>query len=143
MMSENPTYTVRWYDAEHTIVICEVHRSWTWNDAYAAVGELNRLSTSVDHGVYTIFHFLETVSTLPKGNAIPNLKSLAKTDQPNDEMTFFVSFSRLLEGLMTIAGNIYGIRAVSAKFRFVESLDVALEQIQQHKREKSARDEAS
>ena len=103
--------------------------------AYAAIDELNALSTSVPHGVYTIFHFFETASQMPKGSAIPNLKNLANTDKANDQLTFFVGFSRLLEGLMSIAGNVYGIKAVKNKFRFIGTLEAALEQIEQHKRE--------
>jgi hypothetical protein len=132
-MNPAKPYTVRWYDAEHTIVMCEIHHQWTWNDAYAALDELNQLSTSVSYGVYTIFHFLQSASSVPKGSAIPNLKNLVNTDQPNDQLTFFVGFSRLLEGLMNIAGNVYGIKNVKSKLRFVNSLDMALEQIQQHK----------
>lgn len=115
--------------------MCEVQHTWTWNDAYAALDELNQLSTSVTHGVYTIFHFIESASTLPRGSAIPNLKNLVSTDQPNDQLTFFVGFSRLLEGLMNITGNVYGLKLVKTKLRFVYTLEIALKQIQQHKRE--------
>jgi hypothetical protein len=137
-MNETKPYRVYWYDDEKSIVVCEIEQAWTWNDAYAALDELNLLSTSVTHGVYTIFHFHEMTSGLPKGSAIPNIKNLANTDKPNDQLTFFVGFSRLLEGLMNITGNLYRIKTVASKLRFVGSFEAALDQIQQHKRTRAA-----
>lgn len=136
-MNQPKPYRIYWQDAEKTILVCEVHDAWTWNDAYAALEELNQSSTGVNHGVYTIFHFIESASALPKGSAIPNLKNLINTDKPNDQLTFFVGFSRLLEGLMNIAGNVYSIATVKSKLRFVGTLEAALNQIQEHKREKA------
>jgi hypothetical protein len=43
-------WSFRWYDDAHTILVCDVHDRWTWQDAYDVVQEQIRLMATVNHG---------------------------------------------------------------------------------------------
>jgi hypothetical protein len=130
-------YRISWYDAEKTILVCEVTERWSWDETYAVVGEMNRWCSTVQHGVYTIFHFQNKGVLLPGGKtAIADIRKLIDTEHPNDELILFIGASALVNSLVNIAGQVYGMRNILNRFRFVYSMEEALIKIERHKTEK-------
>ncbi len=73
---------VKWYDAEHTILVATIAKDTTWSDYHNAVDQIIKEASQVNYRVDIIFH--DEVG-MPAGNPMPHLKQgisrLAK--QPN------------------------------------------------------------
>jgi hypothetical protein len=131
-----PKYTISWYDAEKTILLCEVKERWSWDEAHALISEMNQWCSTVKHGVYSLFHFQRNASLLPQGKtAISNMRKLISIEHPNDQLLIFIGASTLVATLANIAGQVYGMRKIMARVRFISALDEALNVIEQHKNE--------
>jgi hypothetical protein len=127
-------FNIAWFDLEHTILICEIKETWTWDEAYIVINEMNDLCSTVNHGVYTIFHFQGTTALFPVGgSAINNIRRLASINSENDELVFFVRSNAMVSRLIKIAGQVYKLAELTGHFRFVQNLEEALVLIQQHK----------
>jgi len=127
-------YRISWYDADKTILLCEVTERWSWDETYAVIHEMNRWCSAAQHGVYTIFHFHNKTALLPGGRtAIADIRKLIDNEHPNDQLILFVGASALVTSLVNIAGQVYGMRSILARFRFVYSLEEALLKIERHK----------
>lgn len=133
-----PKYTISWYDAEKTILLCAIVERWSWEEAMAVIDQLNAWCSTVNHGVYTIYHFQRNATLLPQGKtAIADVRKLINTEHPNDQLIIFVGASSLVTTLVNIAGQVYGMRQIVARFRFVSSFEEALRVIAQHKQNAS------
>jgi hypothetical protein len=131
-----PKYRIRWYDPEKTILLCEVMERWSWEETHSVIQKMNDTCSTVQHGVYSIFHFQKNASLLPQGKtAIGDVRKLIETEHPNDQLIIFIGASTLVTSLVNIAGQVYGMRNIIARFRFVYSLEEALTAVGQHKAE--------
>jgi hypothetical protein len=129
-------YTLSWYDPEHTILLCEIMERWSWEDTHAVIAEMNEWCSTVQHGVYSVFHFQRNATLLPQGKtAITDVRKLMNTEHPNDQLIIFVGVSSLVTTLVNIAGQVYGMRNITGRLRFVQSFADALEAIDAHKQE--------
>ena len=132
-------YTISWYDAEQTILLCDVTERWSWEETHAIIKQMNDWVSTVQHGVYTIFHFQRNAAMLPQGRtAMSDVRRIMDTQHPNDELIFFIGASALVTSLVNIAGQVYKMRDIISRFRFVYSMEEALTEIAQHKAEKSS-----
>lgn len=130
-------FNIAWYDLEHTILMCDIKETWTWEEAYAVITEMNNLCSTVNHGVYTIFHFQGNTALIPVGkSAINNIRRLVSIKSENDELVFFVRSHMMFSKLINIAGKVYKIAELTGHFRFVNNLEDALAMIQKDKRQK-------
>jgi hypothetical protein len=128
-------WSYRWYDADQTILVCDVRDSWTWDEAYAIVQEQARLLQSVSHGVHTIF-WLHGIARVPQdGTGLPNLRKLLTMRQPNSQMVVFIGINRFGETLAAMMNKVYGMRSQIAMYRFVSSIEEALDEIALFERE--------
>lgn len=129
------TTRISWYDEERTVLLCEVFKRWTWDEAHKVIKELNDVwCSSVNHGVYTVYVFGPSAALLPYGgSAIPNIRRLINTEHPNDQLIIFANAGALVTRLINIAAQVYGLRSVVSKFRFVPTLDAALREVEMHK----------
>ena len=134
--SEN--YRISWYDDEHTILLCEVTRRWTWEEAYRVVAQMNEWCSTVNHGVYSVYVFGTNANLLPYGSsAISSIRRLINTAHPNDRLVMFANAGTLVSRLIGIASQVYGLRDIVANFRFPRDFEAALQEIEQHKRTES------
>ncbi|MBZ0287377.1 MAG: hypothetical protein K8I30_07170 [Anaerolineae bacterium] len=125
-----------WYDPEKTILLCEVKERWSWDEALAVINQMNDWCSTVQHGVYSVYHFQRNAALLPQGKtAIADVRRLINTEHPNDQLILFVGASSLVTTLVNIAGQVYGMRKIVSRFRFVQTMDEALAAIAQHKSE--------
>jgi hypothetical protein len=140
MMDESEDkYTISWYDAEQTILLCDVTERWSWQETHAIIQQMNDWVSTVQHGVYTIFHLQHKATLLPQGRiAMSDVRRIIDTQHPNDELIFFIGASTLVTSLVNIAGQVYKMRDIISQFRFVYSMEEALTEIAQHKVEKAS-----
>jgi hypothetical protein len=119
-------YTLRWYDEEQTIILIDIVKTWTWEDAYAAIKQQVAMTESVAHPVHAIFHF-HNVPAVPRKFGLTHIAKLMKTRAPNEELAVFVGTHALLQMLINALSNVYGMGEITAKYHFVATLDEALD----------------
>jgi len=131
-------FKISWYNPEKTILLCDVRERWQWDEARTVIKSMNDHCSTVNHGVYSVFNFHEHTSLMPQGGgAIPNLRALIDTGHPNDELIIFVGISNLITTFISIAGQVYGMRNLLSKFRFVPTMEEAMAEIQKHQASKT------
>lgn len=129
-------YTCEWYNEEKTIVLVHTLESnWTWKDATEAVKEQVTLSETVEHPVHIVFHFEERPNMPAKG-AIQNIQKLMNYRAKNEELGIFININRMLLSLLNTVGKIYKLRDFIASYRFVDTMEEALEEIAKYEIEK-------
>lgn len=126
------TFVVRWYDSEKTILLLEILGRWNWDDAYRAINTLNQVVISVNHDVYTIIHFTKRGLMMPQSYALPNLRKFM-VDAPNERMIILVNSEGLMKVLLEALHRTFDFSGVFHKFRYMGSLNQALETIARHK----------
>lgn len=132
---EGENHRISWYDDERTILLCEVTRRWTWEEAYRVVAQMNEWCSTVNHGVYSVYVFGTNANLLPYGSsAISSIRRLINTAHPNDRLVMFANAGTLVSRLIGVAAQVYGLRDIVANFRFPRDLEEALKEIEQHKR---------
>lgn len=128
-------WSYRWYDDDQTILVCDVRDSWTWEEAFDIVeGQKSHLQ-SVAHDVHTIF-WLHGIPIIPQdGMGLPNLQKLMSQRQPNSQLVIFIGINRFGEMLAGMMRKVYGMREQLAHYRFVSSIEQALDEIALYHRE--------
>ncbi len=122
-------WSYRWYDDEQTILVCDVHDSWTWEEAFKIVEGQKHHMQSVSHGVHTIF-WLHGIPIIPQdGMELSNLQKLMSQRQPNSQLAIFIGINRFGEKLAGLMKKVYGMRQQLAHYRFVSSIEQALDEI--------------
>lgn len=135
IIHEGDGYVIRWYDDAESILMVEIARNWTWEEAHEVVGIVNETLFAADHNVATVYHLANGVRALPRGGAaLPNLRRLMLVDPPNEELIVFIGGGTLLRSFMGVVGKTYGLRAIVSKHRFVATLDEALQKVADHRR---------
>ena len=133
-MVEATTYTIRWHDADQTILILAVGQDWTWTDAHRALEEVNHTVKAAGRDVYVIIHFLSGQIELPKGKgAMANVRYLLSEDPSEEQLTIYVGRSRFLQSLLNMATRVFALSSALEKLRFVTTLDEALAEIAAHR----------
>jgi hypothetical protein len=128
-------WSYRWFDDDQTILVCDVRDSWTWEEAFAIVEEQVAHMHSVSHGVHTIY-WLHGIPILPQdGMGLPNLQKLMSQRQPNSQLVIFIGINRFGEKLAGLMKKVYGMRDQLAHYRFVSSIEQALDEIALYQRE--------
>src|SRR5688572_30843091 len=94
-------HTCEWHDETKTILVIRALMHWEWEDIDSALADQMTHVRSVPHGVYTIYD-LKASPVIPKGIALPKLKRLTSTRQPNQRLTIYVGMGFLQRRLMDI-----------------------------------------
>jgi hypothetical protein len=128
-------WSYRWYDNDQTILVCDVRDSWTWDEAFAIVEAQKSHLQSAGHDVHTIF-WLHGIPIIPQdGMGLPNLQKLMSQRQPNSQLVIFIGINRFGEMLAGMMKKVYGMRDQLAHYRFVSSIEQALDEIALYHRE--------
>lgn len=128
-------WNYRWHDDAQTILVCDVRDSWTWEDAHQIVQAQASHLQSVSHDVHTIF-WLHGIPGVPQdGTGLPNLRKLLAMRQPNSQLVIFIGINRFGETLAAMMNKVYGMRDQIAMYRFVSSIEEALDEIALYQRE--------
>jgi len=134
-MSEK--YTCEWYNEEKTIVIVRsLDSNWTWEEATEAIEAQISLAETVEHPVHNIFYFEERPNIQVSG-AIRHLEKLMNLRAKNEDLNIFVNINRMFSSLLNTVSKIYKLGNFLAKYRFVDTLEEALEEIEQYEAAKN------
>ena len=133
---EYPHLKLYWYDDDRTILVGDIERGWTWDNAHAGLRTLNETVKvwAESRKVYVILHFHEGAQSPPKGeSSIANMRQVL-TDDPNYEtLTIIVAQSNVVGSLIKIASRMYQVTHNHSKYRYVSTFDHALKIITDHK----------
>jgi hypothetical protein len=112
--------TVSWDNSEHTIIQCVYQGAWTWTEFYAAVEEVNKLETSVNHKVYILLDFHS--SHMPGG--VPSqFKRISQIQHPNAGPMIIIGHNLFVRTMFDIFTRIQPQAA--ERYRFVSHRDEA------------------
>lgn len=117
---------IEWLDDEQTVIHVKAE-SWTWEEAYEACLEVNKLMDTVDHGVHVIYDLMDAPA-VPKGS-MTNLRRLLALEHENDRLTIFVTQSQFLRMLIDVVEKAFTVRNVPLRYKFVTTMDAAQEYI--------------
>ena len=123
---------VRWYDSKKTIILLEITRMWTWDDANQWVKAVRQMTQSVNHQVYVVFHFAtDAAAVMPKSCSVfPNLKYMMQSTLPQQNMILMVNSNKLMRGFMNILSTAYDLKVLFNRYHFVDTLEQALEKVE-------------
>ena len=125
-------YTCDWYNEEKTIILVRsLERSWGWDEATEAIHDQIALAESVDHPVNIIFHFEERPA-MPVEGALKTLEKLMSMRAKNEALSVFVNINVIFKTLLNNAGKIYRFGDLLAMYRFVDTIEEALAEIEKY-----------
>lgn len=135
-------YTCEWHNEEKTIVVVtSLISDWTWDDAKEAIEAQVALTETVEHPVHVVLYFKERPN-IPVTGAFQHLQKLMKLQAKNEDLSIFININRTLTTLLNTIGKIYKLRDLVAQYRFVSTMEEALEEIANYEAAKN-RDKAS
>lgn len=127
--TQYPSIRSRWLDAEKTLLLADVVGPWTWEQAFAITAEHNAVIRTLTHDVYIIILFHPGARMIPQGMELANLRDLLRQDHPNERLVVIAGGHTSLKKLMDMVSRIYRLANVFMKYRFVYTLDEALEEV--------------
>jgi hypothetical protein len=133
LILETAHVRVSWHDDERTILFVDAHSPWQWDEAIGILTGLNELVAAQTKPIYAIYHFHKGASALPRGLGLPELKSAFKQSSDNEALNVLVNSGTLIQGTLRAISRTPGLSATFAKYRFVHSVEDALNEIAYHK----------
>lgn len=118
---------VTWFDETQTIVSMKFPEQWSWPDFHEAVRKSQALHSSVNHPVYAIADYSQSVKT--PALSVPDLRRIASrsTGVSNLKRTYIVGSGVRVRMLLEIFGRLFP--SAFRKYQVAENVDKALEQI--------------
>lgn len=114
---------VDWFDAEKKdIVRYEFVGTWTWDDLYAAMNEVNNLLATVDHMVYVIVDFRQGRGV--PGGALTHMRSGTMRAADNWGGGVFLGINSFLQALVNTFIKMYP--RLGERYHTASSLEEAL-----------------
>ncbi|MCU0513545.1 MAG: hypothetical protein MUE40_13370 [Anaerolineae bacterium] len=130
VLQQGPSYRLSWYNAEHTMIVLEIFDRWTWDEALVAVPLLNRLIEEAGQPVYSLYYYrVSHLSLFPRGTGLSNLRRILELDPRNEKLVFFIHQDAITRQFITLLSRVYGLRQMLHKYRFVDTWEEALHQI--------------
>jgi hypothetical protein len=126
LVARLPSSLVYWHDDQRTILVHEVTRKWTWEEAHAALRLVNDTLLKHSGDVYSIHWFRPSSAILPAGDALVNLRKLIAPDPPNERLVIIVGGSALLGAFLRTVLRVYSRTTAMPKYHFVDTLEEAL-----------------
>lgn len=134
VLKQSDVFRLSWFDVSKTIIVLEIFKAWTWDDAFDVVPLLGQMIQSQAHDVYSVYYYHIRKSSLLPRDGLANLQQLVNLSPPNEKLVFFIHQDTLTAHFVTMLGRVY--RFVR-KYRFVTSLDEAMSQIETDKAQSS------
>jgi hypothetical protein len=136
IVAEYPHVKIYWYDEERTIIVGEVEKGWGWSDAQKGLQQLNETVgiQSQNNPVYVIISVAKDALSLPTdGSTLKNIRHLLRDDPSHETMTIYVAQANKLGNLINLTSRVYRIAHNKEKYRYVATLELALDIIESHK----------
>ncbi len=115
---------VRWNDDNHTIIVWEFDKGWTWDDLFVARRTFDELMNSVTHSVHVIFNMNRTM--LPIGDALSNFKAVGGHVPKNAGLLIVVNATGFGVKITHVVMRVFRIWS---NMMFVDSMSAAYEKI--------------
>lgn len=123
---------LRWGDDEKSILVIELQPGWDWRDFYALHPEYTAMLDSVEHEVHLIYLPQEGAAVLPP-NSIYHMRRLMMTmTHPREGYSMIVAQMPVLQSVLRIMKNMYGVRRLVEKTFIVATLDEAYHILAEH-----------
>lgn len=114
---------VDWFDAEQkNIVRYEFIGSWTWDELYNAVNQVNTLMASVDHTVYVIVDFRQGRGV--PGGALTHMRSSTMRAADNWGGGVFLGINTFLQALVGTFIKVYP--RLGERYQTADSIEHAI-----------------
>ena len=118
-------YHIQWENAEKTILRCEIETPFAWDTYYSMVRERAKWLDSVNHSVDIIITGSENQFTLPP-SALVNIRQLVSFRRhPNIGKLVVVNGPPLLEKLIRVLQDNFGIQIMPERIMLAETIDEA------------------
>lgn len=120
------TYTVNWYNEEHTVICYRVSDTWDWSELHRLLDDIFAMLDTVDHvthliGVVDDFDELKTLST----NATEEGRRLLVRQHPRAGVTVVVTRNALFHMLYKLIRFVFAHDPLYTTFRFATSMEAA------------------
>jgi len=133
---ETKNYLIHWQDTEHTILVLDVRGEWDWEQAFAALAHFNQTLYDTPYPTYSLLKFREGTNIVPSGLTLPNVRDLMAMHPPLEQLVILVNAGTFIQSMIQTASRTYGLRAIFGRYRFVNTLDEALQLIQSHRQQR-------
>ncbi len=123
------------WNHDDNIILVRVYDRWSWDDAYTATEEVNRiLAANVERNIYTIWYFEGKGASIPSHSALPNLKRMLSEDKnmPNEVLMVFVGNTFVIR-FLELFSQVLSLKSQTTKIRVASTLDAAIKLITKHK----------
>lgn len=127
-------YEIKWLDSDESILYVYMFDKWAWDDVEELTALKYEMVESVDHCVYVVVNL--EYSHLPS-DAISNVARALGQSHENESLMFIISGNNALQSVFAVIGKLFDVTHQISNTRFVLSMDEALEQIENHRRQKS------
>lgn len=121
--------TVQWHDPEETILVLHLNKGWSWADLKTALTQSYEMVTLRQNDIYMIF-LPQPGTGIPPGNPLPLMRYTGRIRPENVVANISVNAPTLMRSLYETYQR---IRSRKDSTYFVESFDVALAMVDQHK----------
>jgi len=116
-------YKIYWYDDAQTIIVVRPLETYAWKDVYQVFEHVNLEIASVEHEVTTIYDIGE--HPLPK-NAMRAIQIGISMQLENEKLIILVTDNNVLASLINTVSNLYGLKRLTAKYRYVKTFEEAI-----------------
>lgn len=138
IIEKTDNYNLYWHDDARTIIVLNITQSWTWDQAHHVALAINHKIVESGNDVFTIFQFNRNVTMMPTGGSVfTNIKNLMMTDLEQEKLVFFVAGSNILRHFMNVLGTMSMFKSTFARYRFADSLEAALAEIEAYLKEQA------
>ena len=134
-------YRIYWYDAEQTILILDIYERWSWEGIPKMTQMFNEVIAEQAKAkkVYAVGMLSMNGSIIPQNmTSISQILQLIKQDPSDEELSFFVLRYSLLYQLIKLTIDLYKNRTSHNKYIIVETLENAIQIIEEHKMSQSS-----
>jgi hypothetical protein len=140
---EGHNFRISWYDDAQTILYFEVLGAWTWDEVSTPFNYINQdVLAKRSTPTYVITHFAPKTNVLPYGHgssALNTLRNLVSQNYDSEQLNISVAAGAFVETLVQLVRRMnIPLQAVMGKYRFVATLDEALQIIAAHKAQTAA-----
>jgi hypothetical protein len=115
---------VKWADENHSIIVYDFERGWSWTEIFAALKQGGELAASVVHRVDVIMD-LSNANTVPNG-AITQLRHSYNNRKVNNMgVTVLIGTNTFWEKLITVTNRLAGSASEAWQLEFADSVPEA------------------
>ena len=140
-MSTPRPYSISWGDKTKTILIVNVHETFTWEIYRQSAREINTMVGTVSHPVYVIIKIEHQHNVLPPANAVKEF-SRTRAEQPKNIRTRLIIDAPMLL-VTTIQLFLLAVGKLAERpIHFVNSLEDAYDRIDSLKQKPDSNEES-